>query len=94
MRILEIRQPNVVHLQTLLSERIKDTMKWTNTKPTKPGWYWCWETHVGVYMFKLHNRHERDVLYTDEVGEYDRPVNSITFRYAQWMGPVDEPEAP
>ena len=63
-------------------------MEWTLETPTKPGWYWCHEPYFKAYMFLLIDH--KGVLWTDEVGEYDRKVTNLP-EGTKWMGPIEEP---
>lgn len=60
-------------------------LKWTSTKPTKPGWYW-WRTvttQPGVYEVY----HANGTLKV-----YWPKIEKVSAIEGEWAGPIPEPE--
>ena len=60
--------------------------RWSNNKPTRPGWYWF----RGL-------AHEADpfIVLVDEAGEFQWPdggFQEVSLAHGEWAGPIDEPK--
>ena len=71
-------------------EKISDrsiSLKWTDRKPTEPGWYWTQLDTFGPGSQFTQIVHV-DLLRTGELTEINRPGKW------RWAGPIREPEEP
>ena len=62
-------------------------MKWTNTKPTAAGWYWC---HGNGRKRVVELRDDGYGLYIVQTGKLMVEVEDDEYA---WAGPIPEPEA-
>lgn len=65
-------------------------MKWTSEKPTKPGFYWLTENHLG-------GRRQTTIVEIAMIGDLTvKWVNgardTVDRVSGQWSGPIPEPE--
>lgn len=64
-------------------------MKWTDERPTKPGWYW-WRSDTRTLMVVCYvEMSERDGCVSFAYGERYRLLSEMK---GQWAGPIMEPE--
>lgn len=64
------------------------SLTWSNTKPTKAGWYWCRGPLEKAEPF---------IVFVDEAGQFQWPdggFQEVSLTKGQWAGLIEEPQGP
>lgn len=71
-------------------------MKWTETTPTKPGWYWLWENKSPKPdIVRVHQpKWSREMLVFVTDSTLSVPLSSWDTVFCLWAGPIPQPEEP
>lgn len=75
-----------------MSENNLNSNLWSKERPTKPGWYWCIQSHY-IRMVNVWESHRNpNALFTNE--DSCLSINNEKYNDAEWIGPIEPPKYP
>lgn len=60
-------------------------LRWTNERPTKPGWYWYRDARFSDHPRAYYVREDGTIAHPDDAEAH---VNELS---GEWAGPADSP---